>query len=478
MPKLVNAHFCTYGYTFILEAISGYLLAALALFCFAALVYRTPRHIHRKALFFLLFTVGVVRGLFGQLGCNRIAKVDVYYDISMYIDWFFDWTIPLNMLGDLLTAYVDFLLTFFWLQFVAPRWSKGHWGTFVPIACCTITALLGFLVFVTDYHDLHADDDYNSGNIYARSLGYISALLLFSSLLHSVVVVKLLYDMLYHKEMVEEMSPRMRRNMVVVGVIGFISVLSGVMRGIVLLGHVSGEEIFVKGRLSFDDPTFFTVYIIGFMNAPCIAICLSFFVLSWRLIAARVMTGDGDQHSDDGVYSVVSDGDSVRVSFLRQYAYRMNSSFGGGGGGSFRHRYMDDSTTQQTGTYFGSTGDVTSIGGGTTSGGLPTNPRFSVGTAAAGNGSAVDQENGSTKSNPGSPGLASEGPLSTQHPQQQTPSSANNRIPSGRGGTIQTAAMFATRGPAMQGVFVPGATSSRSRRELAYDEPQDGGAPE
>jgi hypothetical protein len=294
----------------------------ISLICFLLLAINSRKHFHRKLLFFLLMSVGVVRGVFGHLGCNRIALVDRYFDTLHIMPWFFNYSIPMNMLGDLLTVYVDILLTFFWLQFVAPKWSRGHWGTFTPVAFAVLSALVGLVTFVADYHEVHGLEELSNGNVYYRSVGYISALLLASSILHSVVVAMLLKQLLTQQSYLSELSPRMRRNIIVVGVIGFISVICGIIRGVVLLGHAVQSPAFLDGAFSFDNPAFTTAYFIVFMNIPCLVISISFFVLSWELLKAPIAAA-GDDDSD-GVYSVISDGDGVRISFL--YDKRMNSS--------------------------------------------------------------------------------------------------------------------------------------------------------
>lgn len=458
-PGVINANFCAYGYTFILEAITGYLLSAIAMGCFIALVVRTSRHTNRKLLFFLLFTVGVTRGLFGHLAANRIGLVNSYYEMNHYIGWFFDWTIPLSMLGDLLMSYLDFLLTFFWLQFIAPRWSRSHWGTFVPVASVMLTLLISIVVFLTDWHQLHSDnegnndgvnieagsdrdDAYNGGNIYYRSLAYISSLLLVSSVLHSIVVVRLLRDLITHQAALQELSPKMRQNMTAVGVIGFLSVLSGIMRGVVLLGHISRLSIFLDGQLSFDNPEFFTVYLIGFMNMPCLAICVAFFHLSWKLISSGEMDDD-DCIGSDGAYSVVDEGDGVRISLIAgRYAYRMNSSNFGGGG-----RHIGDS--------FASNGS--GYGGGPTTG-TDIDSSYPSESFNAGQGGAASA---TTSGNFGGNSSSNTSNLVAENGATPVRGSSSR-------GIATSAAMFAgTRGPGA-GFIVSGNTpqGSRSRREL------------
>ena len=73
----VDAHFCTFGFSFIFATISGYLLAVLGVGCLLWIQIRfrsIGSHVHRKLLFALLGAVGTIRGVFNTVATQKVSQ--------------------------------------------------------------------------------------------------------------------------------------------------------------------------------------------------------------------------------------------------------------------------------------------------------------------------------------------------------------------------------------------------------------------
>lgn len=380
----LDFHYCVYGVTLILMLILGYILALLGYGCLGALLRYSPSfasHSLRKLLFFLLGSIGLSRGVFAHVAVLKFAHADRYVETLPFMEWFLYWTIPANCVGDMLTVFVDILLTSFWLRFVSPQWTHTRIGKWWPMALCLVITVVAFALFGADYQLLvQGEFDVGKrphgywGHAYARLLMFMSFFLLLATFLHSITVGQLLWNLHVTRRKVElacqplisssprdmdmrtplrgalntnsavlitspttpqygsnaasfpskpfsaplaggvgsktgsggggEVSPRLRRHLFSVGVIGLVSVLVGCIRGVVLIGYVLDTDFFVIGPISFADPLFATIYLAGFMYVPCLVIGIAFFLLSLELLHDRSATAEAAR--DDEVAAAAS----------------------------------------------------------------------------------------------------------------------------------------------------------------------------
>ena len=281
-----NFHLCSFGFSFLVEAISAGLLFLVSMFCIIRLQLAFPKSHHaRKILFVLLALVGGIRAVYNAVASNKVMALSMYMDTLDMIPWFLKTNIPVNAVSDLLVAFVDFLLSFFWLDVMYHRVVRSRLGLMLQAVLFLASSAALAVTLEMDYTDVIDRHEYNGGNAYYRSLSYLVGLLVVSGLLHITVVLLLLYSMFrVTRDLSIFLDPKMRHHIILVAVIGFVSAVCLLVRAAVLLGRVSGAEEYVNGALSFDNPVFTTVYYVLMMNLPCIVVAIAFAVMTQKLI--------------------------------------------------------------------------------------------------------------------------------------------------------------------------------------------------
>ena len=283
---LEDFHLCSFGFSFLIEAVSAALLFLVSTVCILRLQVAFPTSHHaRKILFVLLALVGGIRAIYNALASNKVMGLEMYLDTLNMIPWFLKTNIPVNAVSDLLVAFVDFLLSFFWLDVMYHRVVRSRVGLMLQGMLFLVSSLALAFTLYLDYDDVVVKKVYNNGNAYYRSLSYLVGLLFVSGLLHIVVVVLLLFSMFrVTRDLTIFLDPKMRHHVVLVAVIGFVSAVCLLVRATILLGRVALVQEYVSGALSFDNPTFTTVYYVLMMNLPCIVVAVAFAVMTNKLI--------------------------------------------------------------------------------------------------------------------------------------------------------------------------------------------------
>jgi hypothetical protein len=309
-----QAHICAFGYTFLLECIFGFVLFMLAGAGLLRLQLSFPfSQWSRKIMFLLLLTTGAVRGILNAVACAKIMEVGmlinlvvpvsviplfnaliefldpslgVISDQTAILTWFLQTTLPVNAASDLLVAFVDFTITSFWLDVLYHRLTRNP--SAMALQSVLATALLATFAYLLqrDYNELISNHNFNTGNVYFRSLSFLSAVLILFGLLH-MYVVALVVRTMYCFESVRSIplfqTKRLRRNMMMVAVTGLLSAGCLLFRGITLVGRLCGNYTFFQGILSLENPAFTTIYFVVLMNVPCLAVMVAFGILTFKL---------------------------------------------------------------------------------------------------------------------------------------------------------------------------------------------------
>ena len=284
--KINDAYLCSYGFSFLAEAITSFLLLVIAVGCVVRLQVSYPHSHHpRKILFVLLAIVGLVRGIYNAMASQKVMALDMYIDTLDIIPWFLKTNVPVNAICDLLVAYIDFMLTFFWLDIMYHRFVRSRLGVGLQAVLFLTSSVALAITLGLDYDDVVNKHEFNDGNIFYRSVSYLVGLFFISGLMHIAVVVLLVYTMFrVTGDITVFMDRKMRLNILIVAVIGFVSAVCLLIRAAVLLGRVTWTQRYVTGIISLDNPTFTTVYYVVMMNLPCIVVAVAFAVLTHKLI--------------------------------------------------------------------------------------------------------------------------------------------------------------------------------------------------
>lgn len=301
--------FCARGYLFVVVALMSLVLLVISGYCLARLHKACPRtHTHRKLLFGLLIAVAVIRGMYAAVAAVKIGGITTVASAAPVMQFLMYSLIPVNALSDLLTAAVDFLLTFFWLTVLGSRFIELAAARIVPVAAMAIFTIIGFVCFAVDYHILETQR--LNVNIYQCTLVYIAVLLFCSAFLH-FVTVSMLLRRLYGMHQQSELSPELRRHFLRVSIIGTVSTMCWAFRGMILMGRASNDSHFVQGDLSFNNVSFTFAYFTLFMNVPCCVVALTFLQLSLELFRRQnenevvVLVGASDRSRRYHLDSVV-----------------------------------------------------------------------------------------------------------------------------------------------------------------------------
>jgi hypothetical protein len=283
---LHDGYMCSFGFSFLAESITSFLLMVISLGCFIRLQTSFPHSHHaRKVLFVLLVVVGVIRGVYNAVASRKIMQVSMYIDTIDMIPWFFKTNIPVNAVCDLLVAYIDFMLTFFWLDIMYHKFVRSRLGVALQISLFLASSVALACTLGLDYDEVITRREFNGGNIYHRSLAFLVFLFIISGVMHIAVVGLLVWSMFRMTgDITLFMDRKMRLNILIVATIGFVSAICLLLRAGVLIGRLSWNEFYVTGRISLDNPTFTTIYYILMMNLPCIVVALAFAILTHKLI--------------------------------------------------------------------------------------------------------------------------------------------------------------------------------------------------
>ena len=328
----VNAYFCSFGWTFIAEMIMGFVLFALSAGCLIWIQAKLGLFSHkfRQFLFLLIALTGLVRGLYNAIVVHKVQSLERYVDVLGISYWFFKTNVPSNIAADLLTVYVDFVLTLFWFDVVIPVTRSPVSRVFQGVAFFLAPFVALFVTLSLDYADI-IHENFNGGNIYKRSLSCLAAVMLLSGLLHIVSVGLLVAELRRmgalsvapaatmlnglpgptvssapllnpgRDSMINTRAPysqlqrpqtvlhdkRMRTYLFWVSMISFISAVCLVVRAVAVAGRVAWDESFLSGWFGFDNPWFTTAYYIGLMNLPCAFVAVAFLFLTLELVKAR-----------------------------------------------------------------------------------------------------------------------------------------------------------------------------------------------
>ncbi len=308
---VTDIHFCAPGYIYFGVIVTGIFLFLISGACLAYLI-RWYRHQNtlRKLLFGLLSFIGLSRFIFCSVAYQRLSEFHTFREIFDGMVFLVHATIPLTASSDIVQSYIDFLLTFFWLDMLYPQIMASLAGKLVPILLALAASITGVVCIALDYHDIVVDHRYSRGNLYIRTLSFTGALLLVSALLHTAVVISLLRKMLRVGLQDVLMSPSLRKQIILVAIICCASVICMVGRAVVLLGRVTNVEYFVTGPLSFANPDFTAAYFIGFLNMPALAVAVSFFVLTVEMVRESSLL-DGRHINAPSYYGTSSARDSM-----------------------------------------------------------------------------------------------------------------------------------------------------------------------
>lgn len=280
-----DPHVCTYGYSFIVSAILGGVLAVLAGYCLLVLLRRFPgSHVNRKLLFATLFLIGGIRGGFSIYYLFILGSVRSTLDMARSQDLFLRTVIPQVAVTDVMTSFVDFLLTIFWLKVLRATMSVPKWVMVAIglVICGTLAAILA-----VDMSDALITFD--------RTFIFIGVILGVSAVLHFVVIVNVAFKLYTFRYIV---SPTLNWHFYRVLSIAGATMICWFVRSIALFLH---KSIPPTSSFSLEDATFTLIYFDILMVLPIIVIAGVFWRLSMGLIEsqqAEVAGPDDIQHEE------------------------------------------------------------------------------------------------------------------------------------------------------------------------------------
>ena len=340
---VTDIHFCAPGYVYFGVIVTGIFLFLISGACLAYLFLRHRHENHlRKVLFALLTFIGLSRFVFCGIAYSRFSRFHNFRDIFSGMSFLIHSTIPLTASSDIVQSYIDFLLTFFWLDMLYPKFLATAIGRWLPIVMALATSVAGVVCIGLDYHDIVDEHQYDNGNLYYRTLSFTGILLLLSAVLHTAVVISLLRRMLRVGFRQLGMSPALRRQITMVAIICCASVFCMVGRAIVLLGRVTKVQSFVTGAMSFANPDFTASYFIGFLNMPPLAVAVAFFILTIEMAREAAIVEGTVQSGGGSYYAATSTRESMdsmnRSPLLGGPVNSVYSASSGGGVGEGKHR--------------------------------------------------------------------------------------------------------------------------------------------
>jgi hypothetical protein len=303
---------CAFGFTFLLEAIFGFSLLAMAMAALLKLQKSFPyTHWSRKSMFFLLMTTGALRGVLNAVACRNVMAVKKLANLVVppqwlslvnlvlsvldtqladqtgILKWFLETTLPINAISDLIVAFADFTITSFWLDVLFHRVMRKPFAIAIQaFAGIVLVGVFGFLVR-RDYRLVIDEGNYNT--VYEGTLAVLSSVLILFGLLHVTVacfVLRSMYCMKSVRSVTLLQSARLRATLLVMAVTGLTSAVCLLFRGLALVGRLARIPIFFDGALSLANPVFTTIYFVVLMNIPCLAVMGAFGSLTFKFNVA------------------------------------------------------------------------------------------------------------------------------------------------------------------------------------------------
>ena len=295
---------CFRGYDFlIIMLISFFLVFGSVTFLVRYRISCPYSHQHRQALFVLLAGIGALRLSYSIVAVAMFGQATTP-SAAISSRRFFEWSmITLNAFADLLTGFIDLLLTVYWLFVLDRVVTFPKRLLLTAYGCMTVTLLAATTV---DYASATKTFDY--------TFFTLAMLLFFTALLHMIVIAEVIIKMsCWEKSEQEEgdkavsHSPsRFRRisnlyaalatntdeesrvvsaQLVRISAIALVCLVCWTLRSVMLLGRAAGAEIFVTGSLSFANADFVLVYFTALTMLPCVIIAVVFFKLSYQVIS-------------------------------------------------------------------------------------------------------------------------------------------------------------------------------------------------
>ncbi len=280
-----HTRLCNFGYTFLLESLLGIGLFLMASACLVRLHRSFPHRQHiQKVMFLMMMVVGLVRGILNAFASAKVQQLTTLFNLAFSTEgqaltrWFLETTVPVNSFSDLVVAYIDFMITSFWLRVhfykvMTPLVTK------VGLMLLFTTATIAFSILVRQDYLAVMELEFNNGGIYFQTITFMGVLFLLFALTHFVVV-----GLLFRSLCVGGFrnSHPLRRNVLLLGLAGLVCAVCLLFRGITLIGRVSRIDIFFTGALSFDSAVFTTVYFVVLMNVPLYLVVVTYGVMVFR----------------------------------------------------------------------------------------------------------------------------------------------------------------------------------------------------
>eukprot|EP00672_Neobodo_designis_P003995 CAMPEP_0174860376 /NCGR_PEP_ID=MMETSP1114-20130205/49009_1 /TAXON_ID=312471 /ORGANISM="Neobodo designis, Strain CCAP 1951/1" /LENGTH=361 /DNA_ID=CAMNT_0016095353 /DNA_START=78 /DNA_END=1163 /DNA_ORIENTATION=+ len=301
--------FRSYGWAFMLVGVMS-VLGSFGCFVAAWILRREPWH--RVALY-LFFAVSMLsRGVFCLASFQRLEDVKVRADLLDKAPWFRDYLMPVNAGADLVAAWVDVLLTWFWVKALGGV-PTGDWRPMVGVmAVSSVVLAICIGVDSSNVDRLANEGDFNEESglkIWEATLIYVGVMMTVTAVLHFASVTYLLRHIVrerLHKH------PGFRHQMIKVCSIAAVTILCSVTRGLCVLLRF-GTKTFESGPLSFNEPVWTAFYytVLVLLPAYVVAVAYAGLVLQslrFRLhgdreaLAAAAARGNYDSTSDPQCY--------------------------------------------------------------------------------------------------------------------------------------------------------------------------------
>lgn len=287
---IIDLNLCARGYVFLGIVILGALLGVISLACLLTLITVNAKENYlRKLLFTLLALVGLTRMIYCAIEYSNIVRATTYRELFDATNTGNVLTFPMNALSDLLQSFIDFILTFFWLDMLNHSVLTARYSKWIPLCVVASVCVIGLVCVSLDFDEVDIRKRYH--HLYVRTLAFSASLLLFSAVLHTGVVISLLRKMLQAEMRDMIMGSALRKQVFLVSFICLASMVCMIGRAIVLIGRVSNVAYFVNGPLSFANPDFAAAYFIGLLNLPPMAVAVAFFLLTLELLPERQQRG-------------------------------------------------------------------------------------------------------------------------------------------------------------------------------------------
>jgi hypothetical protein len=277
--------FRAYGWVFFAIALVSFLACIL---CAIGVHLLWRDQWQRKTLYGLFFGGNLIRGVLCALCFAQLRAIKTPMDMKGHSEFFLRYLLPVGAEADLWVAWVDVLLTWFWIQ--AQRQSPSHRSPWPLIVAAGVSQIMLGACVIYDYLQLDdlKKDAFQSANkglqIWGATLIFVGFVLTTTAVLHVAAALALLYRF---KESYVFRNSSFRLQLFKIGAITATTMLCCILRGMsVLFRYKSG--VFQEGYLSFNSANFTAVYFLVLIPVPTVVIAVAYFSLALDGIRERL----------------------------------------------------------------------------------------------------------------------------------------------------------------------------------------------